>query len=227
MDFKALLLEFKRLLKPHGVFVTFADFNLLAELRSYKLFKSAYEIIWHKVAPVGFLDANVRPLRSHEFIGVFVDGLKKSTYNPQKTEGKAYRTKQGKDRKFHHYSNLKDEFRTENTGGRMPISVWNGFYDKERQNSSILTKSRHPTQKPLDLVKNLILTYSNKGDVILDPFMGSGTTMLAAQELNRNGIGCELHLDYFNIAQARIHALNATETPATPLSLVSPNNSTA
>jgi len=87
----------------------------------------------------------------------------------------------------------------------MPISVWNGFYDKERQNSSILTKSRHPTQKPLDLVKNLILTYSNEGDVILDPFMGSGTTMLAAQELNRNGIGIEIFPDYFNIAQNRIN----------------------
>lgn len=91
LDFKALLLEFKRLLKPHGIFLTFTDFNLLAELRGYKLFKSQYEIIWHKTMPVGFLDANLRPLRNHEFIGIFVDGLKKSTYNPQKEiTGKPY-----------------------------------------------------------------------------------------------------------------------------------------
>jgi len=94
LDFKALLLEFKRLLKPHGIFITFADFNLLAELRSYKLFKSAYEIIWHKVAPGGFLDAKVRPLRSHEFIGVFVDGLKKSLTTLKKPKARLIELKQ-------------------------------------------------------------------------------------------------------------------------------------
>ena len=60
-DFKELLLEFKRLLKPTGILVSFADFNLLSELRGYKLFKSQYEIIWQKNMAVGFLDANVRP----------------------------------------------------------------------------------------------------------------------------------------------------------------------
>lgn len=127
LDFKALLLEFKRILKPHGIFVTFADFNLLAQLRGYKIFKSAYEIIWQKNMAVGFLDANVRPLRSHEFIGVFVDGLKKSTYNPQKIKGEPYKIKQGKMRPSNCYGKFDDHIRSENTGWYYPKSVLSGF----------------------------------------------------------------------------------------------------
>lgn len=223
LDFKALLLEFKRILKPHGIFVTFADFNLLAELRSYKLFKSAYEIIWQKNMAVGFLDAKVRPLRSHEFIGVFVDGLKKSTYNPQKTKGEPYHNKQGKMRPSSCYGKLDEHFRTDNhEGWYYPKSVFGGFYDPDMFNSSITNKPRHPTQKPLDLIEYLIKTYSNEGDVVFDPFMGSGTTGLGCKNLNRSFIGCEIFEDYFNIAQSRINGVNPPQSPNTPLTQASP-----
>lgn len=171
---------------------------------------------------VGFLDANVRPLRNHEFIGVFVDGLKKSTYNPQKIKGEPYKIKQGKMRPSNCYGKFDDHIRSENTGWYYPKSVLSGFYDKERQNSSILYKPRHPTQKPLDLVKNLILTYSNEGDVVFDPFMGSGTTGLGCKNLNRSFIGCEIFEDYFNIAQSRINGVNPPQSPNTPLTQASP-----
>jgi site-specific DNA-methyltransferase (adenine-specific) len=65
---------------------------------------------------------------------------------------------------------------------------------------------KHPTQKPLDLIAFLLEKSSLCNDVILDPFMGSGTTGVAAKNLNRSFIGIELDLDYFNIALERIES---------------------
>lgn len=212
IDFEYWLKECKRVLKPAGVLVSFADFNLLANLRSKKIFKSSYELIWQKNQPQGFLDANVRPLRNHEFIGIFTDKFKTSTYNPQKFNYQSSRFKIGESNKVRniqnktdtHYSivNKKDyiEF-----GLRHPLSVlycqnWNGGMALKRKNG----QERHPTQKPIDLVEWLIKTYSNDGDIVLDCFAGSGTTGVACQQLNRQFIGIELNPEYFEIAQKRI-----------------------
>ena len=62
----------------------------------------------------------------------------------------------------------------------------------------------HPTQKPVALMEDLIKTYTNEGDTVLDFTMGSGTTGVAAKRLSRDFIGIELDLDYFNIALERI-----------------------
>ena len=66
-------------------------------------------------------------------------------------------------------------------------------------------KMVHPTEKPIDLLTRLIMDSSIKGDVVFDPFMGSGTTGVAAKNLNRSFIGIELDEHYFTIAQERIH----------------------
>ena len=63
--------------------------------------------------------------------------------------------------------------------------------------------NKHPTQKPVKLLEYLIKTYSNKGDTILDNTMGSGSTGVAAVNLNRDFIGYELEQDYFDIATKR------------------------
>ena len=65
-------------------------------------------------------------------------------------------------------------------------------------------KFKHPTIKPLDIVKNLIINSSNENDLILDPYMGSGTTGVACRELKRNFIGCEINEEYFTIAKKRM-----------------------
>ena len=62
----------------------------------------------------------------------------------------------------------------------------------------------HPTQKNTELFKELILKHSNEGDVVLDPFLGSGTTAVAANDTGREFIGCELDEEYFTKAMARI-----------------------
>lgn len=63
----------------------------------------------------------------------------------------------------------------------------------------------HPTQKPYALIEKLLLASSNEEDVVLDPFMGSGTTGVAAIKNNRSFIGIELDENYFNIAKERIN----------------------
>ena len=65
----------------------------------------------------------------------------------------------------------------------------------------------HPTQKPVLLLEDLIKTFSNEGDLIVDLTMGSGSTLIAAQNTNRNGIGIELDKDYFKIAQDRVNGV--------------------
>jgi site-specific DNA-methyltransferase (adenine-specific) len=63
---------------------------------------------------------------------------------------------------------------------------------------------RHPTQKPLSLMRHCVATYSKPGDVILDPFMGSGTTLRAAKDLGRKAIGVEIEEKYCEIAAKRM-----------------------
>lgn len=63
---------------------------------------------------------------------------------------------------------------------------------------------KHPTVKPLNIVRNLIINSSQENDVVFDPFMGSGTTGVAAMELNRRFIGCEINKEYYEVAMKRM-----------------------
>jgi site-specific DNA-methyltransferase (adenine-specific) len=65
-------------------------------------------------------------------------------------------------------------------------------------------KLKHPTQKPTSIIRRLIQVATNEGDIVLDPFIGSGTTAVACKETNRNYIGCEINPDYCNIANERL-----------------------
>jgi len=71
-------------------------------------------------------------------------------------------------------------------------------------NKSSYGKTEHPTEKPEELIKKFILVNTNRGDLVLDPFLGSGTTMVVAEKLNRNSIGIELNSDYIEIAKKRM-----------------------
>jgi site-specific DNA-methyltransferase (adenine-specific) len=195
IDFEAWLTECKRVLKPNGILVSFADFNLLADLRSKKVFKSTYELIWHKTMAMGFLDANRRPLMAHEYIGVFTENRNSTTYNPQKTTGKNYKKTQ-KANRTKHCSSHGSYIAECNDSSRLPHSII--------KSSNGNNKTVHPTQKPVDLLQWLIKTYSNEGDTVLDCFMGSGSTGVAAFNNKRKFIGCELDVNYFEIAKKRL-----------------------
>jgi len=81
-----------------------------------------------------------------------------------------------------------------NGGGKS--AIWR--YAVERGNK------RHPTQKPIRLMKHLIGQFTDEGDTVLDPFMGSGTTGVACVQTGRKFIGIEIDTDYYEIAKRRI-----------------------
>jgi len=76
----------------------------------------------------------------------------------------------------------------------------------------IPSKYDHPTQKPIALMERIISLHSNKGDIILDPFLGSGTTMLAALNLERNCVGIEIDKKYIDMTKKRLN-WNSTLNP--------------
>jgi site-specific DNA-methyltransferase (adenine-specific) len=71
-------------------------------------------------------------------------------------------------------------------------------------------KTPHPTEKPEKLLERIILIGSKEGDMVLDPFMGSGTTGVVAKRLNRNFIGIEIDENYFELAKKRIESTATT-----------------
>jgi len=81
--------------------------------------------------------------------------------------------------------------------------IQKGFIAEERDRI-------HPTQKPVKLFRNIIKDYSEEGDLICDPFMGSGTTAVACKQLNCNFIGFEISQEYVNIANKRLEQDNLT-----------------
>jgi len=74
--------------------------------------------------------------------------------------------------------------------------------ERLRDNNGIKS---HPTQKPLKLIQQVVLTASNKGDLIFDPFMGSGTTAVVAEALGRKWIGIERDEKYVALAKSRVN----------------------
>lgn len=70
-------------------------------------------------------------------------------------------------------------------------------------------KKVHPTQKPEWLLKRIVLATSNEGDVVMDPFMGSGTTALVCKKFNRHFVGCDIKKEYVELAQERLSSLPA------------------
>ena len=79
--------------------------------------------------------------------------------------------------------------------------MWNGMLQGNMKNKE---KRIHPTQKPLPLIEWILNKYTKEGDVILDPFIGSGTTAVACHKLKRKYIGFELDEEYFELASKRI-----------------------
>jgi len=157
--------------------------------------KFKYDLVWDKVLTSGFLNANRMPLRKHESILIFGDGV----YNPQKVIGVKSHSK-GKKKNTQNNNYGKHEFADnsiKNGNLKHPTSIIR--YSKPHPSVAL-----HRTEKPLQLMEWLIKTYSNKGDTILDPFMGSGTTLVACVKTGRKGIGIEIDEKYFNIAVDRI-----------------------
>ena len=105
-------------------------------------------------------------------------------------------------KEFDYLQNIDNKFKKKFSS---TFNLWEG----NKYKSNILKYKKdydgyHPTQKPVLLLEDLIKTFSNKNDLVVDFTMGSGSTMVACQNTNRNGIGIEMDENYFNIAKKRI-----------------------
>ena len=198
IPFEDLWDHYERIIKDNGAIILFGNGMFTADLMesNRKLWK--YNLIWEKTQPTGFLNAKRMPLRAHEDICIFYKKL--PTYNPQKTTGHPRKVS-----KAEHKIGCKETtdygehgLSTYDSTERYPKSVWT--FPKDSQKSAL-----HPTQKPVALIEELIKTYTNPGDLVLDTCAGSMTTAIAAFNTNRNYICIEKDEDIFKIGQRRVY----------------------
>jgi len=202
VDWQLFWAHAHRVCKPKAAMILFASGKFVPELLASNSREFRYELIWEKTLAVGFLDANRRPLRAHEQILIFTQAFRGSTYNPQKVEGKTHTTGGEGKKKPVHYSGCNRPTAEVVTNLYHPRSVL-------KYSNQVRGKSLHPTAKPLELVEWLVRSYSNPGDTVLDPFVGSGTTLAASLIAGRKGIGCDINSDYFEIAKQRLKETEA------------------
>jgi len=189
----------------------FADQPFTSLLVTSKLDWFKFEFIWKKEKTKGFLNANYRPMKCTEDILVFSPAnaspssknKNNMTYNPQGLIPKKVIKKNSEKRigkmlnQKHHLGKnqiLSDtEYTQEFTN--YPIEIIEFKHENDTQ---------HPTQKPVLVCEYLIKTFSNKGEIVLDNCMGSGTSGVACMKTDRQFIGIEKEKKYFKIACERI-----------------------
>lgn len=199
MNLKKLWELYNQIIKDNGVICLFGSglfsLDLIQANRKYW----RYNLIWEKTQPTGFLNSKKMPLRTHEDIIIFYKQL--PTYNPQKTYNNMLKQSKAESKKTttSNYNNYK--FTTYSSTERYPTSILK--FKKDTQTSRL-----HPTQKPVALLEYLIKTYTNKNDIVLDNVMGSGSTIVACMNTDRQYIGMELNEEYFEIAKNRIENIN-------------------
>lgn len=188
----------KRIRKDNSPILIFGNEPFSSILRCSNINEYKYDIYWQKERATNIFQLKKRPAKVIENISVFYK--KQPTYNPQmiKHVGKKItnKIKNGKLGTLIDSSNKKP-YEYKDNGLRYPLQIIQFKRD-------ILSSNLHPTQKPLELLKYLIKNYTNEGDTVLDFAMGSGTTLVACKELNRNGIGIEIDENYFNVAKERL-----------------------
>lgn len=197
IDLDEMWKEYMRVIKDDGAIAIFSAGVFTAKLimSNEKFYR--YDIIWSKSTPTGHLNSKRMPLRSHENILLFYKKL--PTYNPQKTTGHPRKVSTAKHKRNSKQSTNYGEYglTTYDSTERYPKSVWAFSTDKQKSKIS-------PTQKPVKLVEELIKTYTNEGDLVLDTFSGSGTTAVACDNLKRNWICVEMDEDTHSKATDRV-----------------------
>ena len=198
IPFEPLWEQYNRIIKDNGAIILFGQEPFSSLVRCSNLKDYKYDIYWEKERLTNINQVKKRVGKTIETISIFYK--KQCTYNPQmiKYDGplRSNKVKNGTLGKLTD-TNEKKVFEYHDTGYRYPTQVW-------RFKRDCLKSNLHPTQKPLALVEELVKTFTNEGDLVLDNCMGSGTTGLACKNLNRNFIGIEKNEEYFNIAKERI-----------------------
>ena len=196
IPFDSLWEQYDRITKDNSAILLFGQGIFYIDLvnSNRKMFK--YDLVWDKVLTSGFLNANRMPLRRHEQIAVFYNN--QPIYNPQMVKGKPN----------HNVGDLTREMSNNNYGDFKRVEQ---RYDGMKYPTSIISYekphpsiAKHRTEKSVPMLEYLIKTYTDKGMVVLDNCMGSGTTGLACINTERDFIGIEKDENYFKVSCDRI-----------------------
>ena len=198
---------FKRVIKPRGAVVLTATEPFATKLRMSNVGAWKYDWVWvNRSSVTMFIHAKNRPMNIYELVLIFSKGVinhqsltkKRMVYNPQMRKGEPYT----RDRSPKHFGGIVGKrpshknMRQINNGTRYPVNV----IEIDSGNH----KSKHPTQKPLELFEYLICTYTQPCDVVFDPCVGSGTTAIAARNTGRNFICGDSSEEYVKVARKRL-----------------------
>ena len=180
--------------KGRPVIVTSAEpFTSKMVIAAGKHFKYCW--YWDKRLSTGHLNAKKQPLRQIEPVVVAYRAC--PTYNPQMAlDARGNRSWHRKNKATGSYNSF-DEHYYESEGKKYPTTLL-PFYQSPRGKT-------HPTEKPVELMRYFIETYTNPGDLVVDPFCGTGAVAVACHLTERRFIGGDLSHDYVSIAQRRVH----------------------
>lgn len=209
IPFEPLWAQYERIIKDNGVIVLTASqpFTSALVMSNIKLFR--YEWIWNKVSAANFMNLSNRPFKTQENVLVFSKSAN-FTFNPirvLRTETSlkrdpigSYRQRSVKKKEIPHYNaNKLETIVLSEDGKKHPIDIITfGKHDSDSY------KFNHPTKKPVALFEYLIKTYTNKGDLVLDNTAGSGTTAVAAINLQRQFIVMEKEQEYIETIKKRV-----------------------
>lgn len=196
IPFTSMWDELERVIKDSGAILLFGNEPFSSTLRVSNLPLYRYDWYWEKNSASNFFNMKNQPAKNTENISVFYKT--KPTYNPQYEAGKGYSAVTGEIKGEQQDYTAKKKTNLGNDGTKyLPKCII--------KNIKILQRNKiHQTQKPVELMEYLIKTYTNEGETVLDFTMGSGTTGVAAKNLNRNFIGIEMDDGYFDISKDRI-----------------------
>ena len=195
--------QFGRLLKPNGAVILTASQPFTTKLIASNPDWFKYSMVWIKTRPTGFLHAKHMPLKKHEDICIFSPAVlvdrhrskRAMTYNPQGLTPLNNPT--GQPNVLSHGT-----FMGRKIGNSMGQTHTN--YPTSILHFASENKPVHETQKPLELMRYLVRTFSNEGDTVLDCCCGSGTTGVAAVMEGRKFWGIEKDEGYFQITRERL-----------------------
>lgn len=201
--------SFDHVLKPNGVLILFCDLSLLIKIiTSFSKFILRSYHIWHKTSAMPI--SQLMPLPDAEFILVFKRinvKTTETTWNPFRGQlnGKPY-SKKSNILESPTRRHIKNPISINLNGNRWIKTVISA---PNKPNMIKSERSKHPTQKSESLLRELIRVYSNENNLILDPFSGSGSTLISAQKEGRNSIGYEIEEDYYVEAVERIGSVSS------------------
>ena len=199
IPFDEMWLRLNKLIKPNGAIVLFGSEPFSSALRMSNIRNYKYDWIWEKERLTNIAQVKKRAGKTTENIMVFYS--KQCLYNPQMVtysgKKRTNKVKNGKMGKLTDSGNKK-VLEYKDNGFRYPTQILKFKRD-------ILKSNLHPTQKPVLLMEYLIKTYTNENETVLDFTMGSGTTGVACNKLNRDFVGIELDNKYFEIAKERMN----------------------